>query len=600
VKIHEAVFRSLLFILLLLFITTPAVADNDSFSILDEALWKLSFTIFLENPSAHEKECELTIPVVPSEYPAQQVVSRKFPLKALRIEKDLDGNELGTWRITLKPEERGLLVFSYLLRTRHVRWNWPAHNTGKDSTAQAAEKSGNRPFLRPLTIAAQAITADEKNPYYRSMALYDFIISNYRFEAGGRQERDLELSEKPTIQCSGAALLFTELLKVSGISSRYVGGLYVSPGRELYNEFHAWTELSLPGCPWAVADPTLGRFDSGNRLRCFMERRTGYITLWRGDHEPFRILCTGEGQNKPGFSFFINATGIKETARQSSAEKPSDLGAYYRTLTPPRRRLWKSSDSIPAIEHYNSGKKFEAEKLFDKAAQQYFTALALAPGYLDPINGLLHLCDSSSERDVIYRVLKERSRTSQKDGLTWYALGELESRLHHFSAAAEAYENADINGFVCEDLYRAEMSLYGRSKELKPFERAFCSSLAVNSRSHEAYKKALLFFQDLELWERCIYWCARGKKEIPGSSLFPGVEGFARMQKGELEKARASIDDAIAIDPGMGWYYCIRGWIQLRQGDKAGAQQSIEKGISLGKGVQNPSFFRSLLKGPVQ
>ncbi|MHC9537996.1 MAG: transglutaminase domain-containing protein [Vulcanimicrobiota bacterium] len=599
----------LLLCLIILFQTVMAsFADDDSFSILDEALWKVSFTFYLENPSGSERDCELTLPVVPSDYPAQQVISREFPGKPLRLEKDLNGNEMGTWKIKLNAEERGLLVFSYIIRTSHIRWNvpdygkWNVPDNGikKVPAVRTAEKNSYSPRPRPLIIAVQTVTADEKNPFYKSLSLYDFIISHYRFESGERPPGEIVLSMKPTVQCSGAALLLAEMLKESGIPSRYVGGLYVSPGREIYNEFHAWTELRLPGCPWTDADTTLGRFDLGNRLRCFLERRTGYITLWKGYREPFSLLCKEDGPIKTGFSFSINVNRIKDTTCNRSAEKPADLDRYYRALTPPRRMLWKSSDSPQAIEHYNRGKKYEAEKASDKAREQYYKALILSPGYIDPVNGLLHLCESASERAVIYPVLKKKAQASKKDVLAWYALGEMESKLNHRSAAAEAYQNADLAGFTCEDLYLSKMRLYGGSKEVKPFERAFCVCLTVNGRSYDAYKKALLFFQDLELWERCIYWCRKGKKEIASSSLFPGVEGFALMQKGELDKARRSIDEAIAIDPGMGWYYCIRGWIQLRQGDRAGAQQSIEKGISLGKGVQNPAFFRSLLKGPVR
>jgi tetratricopeptide (TPR) repeat protein len=583
----------MLCLLLLCRIAAPASANGEPFSILDEALWKVSLSFYLENPSKEIRDCELTIPALQSEYPVQQVVSACFPMKPARTGKDRSGNQTGTWKASLKPEERALLVFSYVIKTRHVRWSArPDSSRGK-----APAESASAPGLRPVRIAAQAITEGEMNPYYRSVSLFDFIISNYRFEDGNAGKSDLELSMKPTVRCSGAALLYSELLKASGIASRYVGGLYVSPGRESYSEFHAWTELSLPGCPWASADPTLGRFDSGNRLRCLMERRTGYITLWKGDQEPFKLASTGGGKMKTGFSFLINVKRLRDDST-GKAEKPADLKRYYSGMTPQKRRPWKSSGSDRAVEHYNAGRRFERDRRYNRAAEEYFKALAIAPAYMDPVNGLLRLCGDQSERAVIRQALRDRGLKSQKDGLAWYALGEVEASLNHRTAAAEAYEKADRAGFLCEELYLSKMRLYERTKELEAFERAFCSLTALGVRSHEAYRKALLFFQDLELWDRCIYWCGKGTKELPESSLFPGIEGYALMQKGDLESAAQAIDKAISLDPGMGWYYCIRGWIQLRQGDRAAAERSIEKGIVLGKGVQNPSFFRSLLKSP--
>jgi len=587
--------RALLCLALLCRIAAPAFADGEPFSILDEALWKVSLSFYLENPSKEARDCELTIPIVQSEYPVQQVVSACFPMKPARTGRDRSGNQTGTWKASLKPEERALLVFSHVIKTRHVRWN-ARPDTSRE---KAPPESASAPGPRPVRIAARAITEGEMNPYYRSLSLFDFIISNYRFEDGNAGKCDLELSIKPTVRCSGAALLYSELLKASGIPSGYVGGLYVSPGRESYSEFHAWTELDLPGCPGASADPTLGRFDSGNRLRCLMERRTGYITLWKGDQEPFTLSSTGDGKMKTGFSFLITVKRLKDiTGRQ--AEKPADLKRYYRNMTPQKRRPWKSSGSDRAVEHYNAGRRFEKDKRYDKAAQEYLNAMAIALACMDPVNGLLRLCGNQSERAVIRQALTDRVQKSQNDGLAWYAIGELEASLGRRSAAAEAYEKADRAGFVCEELYLSKMRLYERTKELEAFERAFCSLTALDSRSHEAYRKALLFFQDLELWDRCIYWCRKGTKELPESSLFPGIEGFALMQKGDLEGAAQAIDKAISLDPGMGWYYCIRGWIQLRQGDRAAAERSIEKGITLGKGVQNPSFFRSLLKSPPQ
>jgi tetratricopeptide (TPR) repeat protein len=140
------------------------------------------------------------------------------------------------------------------------------------------------------------------------------------------------------------------------------------------------------------------------------------------------------------------------------------------------------------------------------------------------------------------------------------------------------------------------MRLFALTKETDKFDESLRACVSLDNRNLDVYSEALLFFQNLRDWDMCLYWSWRGRMRLPESSLFPAMEGFAYLQKGELRKARASAEEAVRRDPTMGWYHCILGWILVEQGDLDGAKRAIEKGIALRTGVSNPGFFRSLLK----
>jgi hypothetical protein len=567
------------------------------YHILDETLWRLSYLLYIENPASHPGKVELRVTFVPSENPSQEILCREFPSPPVGVEKDGDGNEIGIWKMDMLPAERRLMTFSCKVRTRHIRWDGPtARPPGEPSetrreSAGGVSGEGNSP--QTLRDTAQRIAGGEKYPYYRSLVLYDYLLSHYQFDAHEKKYGAAEALEKKIIQCADAALLYKELTRASGIPSRFVGGLYITPGKSDYNELHAWTEVLLPGFSWATVDPTLGRFNSSQRLRCFLERRANYIALWKGDHEPIEIR---HGRNekkslKGGVTFTLRVEELGGT--HAYAMKPE---ATMRALKVSPGKSWKSAYDLAAYQHYSRGKSLEAEKAPQSAAAEYFAAMKLSPDYLEPVKALLRMDDSGQQREAIREGFEKKVLLCPGDPLAWYGRGELERRLDHYSASSDAFCRAEKNGFRSTDLYLSRISLYSRTKEIRPLENTLKSCLSLDSRNLEAYKKALLFFQDLELWDDCIYWASQGREKIPDSSIFPGIEGFALMGKGDLKKAQSSIEKAIAQEPSMGWYHCIYGWILLKQGDRARAKKEIEQGIALGRGVENPAFYRNLLK----
>jgi tetratricopeptide (TPR) repeat protein len=592
--------RILTFITVLMLFAAPPLAAKP-FHILGERLWNLSYTAYIENTAQQSENVEIMVTLPPSESPSQEVLSKKFPSPPIDIEKDGDGNEFATWAVSLKPGEKMLLGFSCKIRTRHVRWDGPLNELPESRRHRMVDLPpagvANSPPPQAIIEAAKQIAGDERYPYYRALSLYDYLLSHYQFNPHEKKYGALEALGKKIIQCADAALLYAELTRASGIPSRFVGGIYVTPGKCDYNELHAWTEIMLPGCAWATVDPTLGRFNESQRLKCFMERRANYICLWKGILNPVRITGTQKGEkvSKTGATLTLRAEELRDTGSHHVKE-PANDEIFDRMAPRPEGSPWLPSFTLAAYEHYAEGRRLEEEEKPERAMAEYCTAMNISPDFQAPLKGLLHLYSTGQKMEDIHEELKKKSQICSKDPLVWYGLGELERRAGNYGASAYAYDRAEKNGFANKELYFSKMCLYGRTKELRLFDGAFRSCIALNCRNLEAYRSALLFYQDLELWDRCLYVSARGEEKIPGASIFAGMEGFAYMSKGDLKKARHFIEKALVKDPSIGWYHCIYGWILLKEGDRRRAAREIEEGIARGKGVENPAFFRNLLK----
>lgn len=583
-------------LIITLLLTLPVQADPGSIEVLREVVWKLRLSVLIQNPSSRQSEVDFSYPLVVDDSPAQQVVSKDFSPMPMKVARDTFGNTVGIWKVRISAGQIKTLNFSYTIRTRHVRWQGPVEPGYQKLPAQGSESLGDQPMIQSsnplIRKTAMRLCTGETYPYYRALILYDYLISHYSFDSRKNMVSAAEAIGEKTLQCGDATLLYVALLRTSGIPSRFVGGFFITPGKEAYKEFHAWAEILLPGHSWASVDPTLGRLDGGHRLRCFLERRDQYIALWRGDPEIFKIHDPSSGKERARVSFRINISEVshKEVMRpETGAHDSSSASLTIKTK-------WESRSSPASRMHYGRGKEYEAGDSPDQALSQYFKSLQISPAYLEPVLALLRLHESGTGKKEIYREFCRRVEKNPHDALALYARGDLERQLHTYSASSSDFDRAERYGFRSPALFLSRMRLYARTKEITRFDGAFATSHSLSGSALEAYRMALLFYQDLEMWDRCMTVASQGRHLIPSSSIFPAMEGYACLKKGSLARALISIDEAIAEDPGVGWYHCIRGWILLRRGEKSAARQAIEKGITLGSGVDNPGFFRHLLE----
>jgi tetratricopeptide (TPR) repeat protein len=325
-----------------------------------------------------------------------------------------------------------------------------------------------------------------------------------------------------------------------------------------------------------------------------MERRTNYISFWKGMQEPYLVIDPHKGRGGTiNVSSFIHVKKLPACRVSCKAmEKP----ALFRAFSPDPP--WKSRSTSSAETHFNRGKKMEEDLRGEDAIHEYCTALSLSPEYLQPAKALIRLYNEGTGKNAIYHFFDERACSLPCEPLFWYARGELQRERGNYSLADDALRKAESTGFITTELYLARMKLYARTKEIDSFETSLHACLALDRKCYEAYRCAMLFYQDLEKWDRCISVASSGRKYFPASAIFPAMEGFAQLNRGNKTKALALVEEAIRKDPSMGWYHCIRGWVLLKMGDRTAAQQEIENGIELKSGVENPGFFKNLLTSP--
>jgi len=579
----------------------PVQAASTCARVLEKMSWRLDYTITVKNHSSEEGIVTLAVPLLPDERPLQVIRERVIPPGPWSFHMDENNNHCGTWRLKLSACESKPVTFSYLVSTAHVRWEAvPGIYVGSGKRLTPVVPAGARPLQDHEAIqlkkAAHAVTLHETCPYYRILVLYDYLLSAFSFNPGEDRHGPLKSLEKKRLQCSDAALLFCHLVSASGIPSAYAGGLFLEAGNSSFDQFHAWSEVTLPGGVKATIDPTLGRFDAGHRLKCFMERRARYITFWHGEQEPFTVIPSRKDM-AVGASFQVAVIPLREKEIESSTGK-SPPGTQ--ALKPAKGSLkkWKSTYSPAALTLFRDGRKYQDGKKPDMAVRSYLKALADSPGYREPAEALISIYRLGLSRDMIYDSLKDEVRRRPSGSPARYALGCLELERRHYSLSAEALGRAERDGFTCEELFLAEMRLSALTKETRRFEQALANALSLNRMNMEAYRRGLLFYQDMGMWEQCLALAAEGRVFLPGSAVFPAMQGFALLNRGRFREALPLVDEAISLDPSMGWYHCVRGWILIRLGNMKSAEKEIEKGIQLKKGVTNPDFYRNLLKNP--
>ena len=592
----------LILVICILFPGAPCPCEASAYTILDDRLWKLRYVIYIENPSTCAGDAVISFPLVPSDMPSQEVLARDFPALPLQKETDDYGNTRGIWKVKILPRQMRVISCSYTIKTSHVRWDGPVLPSSLPASGDSERYLREEPLIectqQSVREAAMRLCGEERYPYYRALRMYDYLLSHYLFDPHEAIYGAQKALGKRIIQCSDAAVLYIALLRASGIPSRFTGGIFVTPDTTVYKEFHSWAEVLLPGHTWAMVDPTLGRFDSTHRLQCFMERRSDYITLWRGTPNPFRIECSEKEGAKLRTSFYVSVTRLSERKKTASLSGSDEIQTGYESFPRKPKNRWKSTYTRSAAALYARGAACEKESRDAEAAAEYFAALQASPAYWAPVKALLRMYREGRCRDLVMKGFRKIVERSPEEPLFLYARGELERLCQNYSASRDCLNSAGKLGFHSSELYFSEMLLFASTKERRPFEEALVSYMSCGSPTIEAYRKAIFFYEDLEMWDYCLYWASKGGKAIPASGFFPAMKGYACLQSGKLAKARTYIREAIGKDPSMGWYYCILGWTLLKEGDRAGARQAIEKGLSLGKGVDNPNFYRDLLKTP--
>jgi PKD repeat protein len=117
-----------------------------------------------------------------------------------------------------------------------------------------------------IVSAAKKATGSETDPVLKAKKIYNYITSKLAYDYSRAADRDYEYMNASEILkigkgvCADYAILYTALLRASGIPARVAAGipsmLILDEKDKTIDIGHAWTEVKLPGYGWIPVDIT--------------------------------------------------------------------------------------------------------------------------------------------------------------------------------------------------------------------------------------------------------------------------------------------------------------------------------------------------------
>jgi transglutaminase-like putative cysteine protease len=149
-------------------------------------------------------------------------------------------------------------VQAYLPGGRPTGFQPPTYDPGR----YLALPKNLPPRIAELT---KSITKDAASPYEEALAIEAYLRTfPYALDVPatppGRDFADYYLFDLQRVYCAYSATAMAVMLRTVGISSRWVQGFVVEPGKREtevpFGNAHAWVEAYFPGYGWATFDPT--------------------------------------------------------------------------------------------------------------------------------------------------------------------------------------------------------------------------------------------------------------------------------------------------------------------------------------------------------
>ena len=144
-----------------------------------------------------------------------------------------------------------------------------AENTRDDQWEQIRDTYLTLPghLEEPLWLLSEDITAMQKSPYEKAMALQNYLSRNFRYRLDvSPQSPNVDfvtsfLFETKEGYCTYFASAMTVLSRMAGLPARYVEGFLANPDETgnasvTGDDAHAWTEIYFKGFGWLTFDAT--------------------------------------------------------------------------------------------------------------------------------------------------------------------------------------------------------------------------------------------------------------------------------------------------------------------------------------------------------
>jgi len=187
-------------------------------------------------------------------------------------------------------------------------------------------------YSTEIRHAAESLTANETDQVKKAEIIYNFVTGTLSYDYDRAENEDYqffyasEILKRKTGVCSDYAILFTALLRASGIPSRLVAGIPVYTAlyerEKEINMGHAWVEIKFPGYGWIPVDITPeAKFMHPNYyLNIAMEKGSGYLyenkTMDPGSYYYDGFLFSWDGDKMPlteqQFNFRVRELDVED------------------------------------------------------------------------------------------------------------------------------------------------------------------------------------------------------------------------------------------------------------------------------------------------
>jgi len=110
--------------------------------------------------------------------------------------------------------------------------------------------------------AVKTAVGEEKNPFWISRRIFNYIISKMYYEMTGGWNTAPTVLARGNGSCSEYTFVFISMCRAAGVPARYVGSVAErGEAASMDDVFHRWVEVYLPNYGWIPVDPSGGDSD---------------------------------------------------------------------------------------------------------------------------------------------------------------------------------------------------------------------------------------------------------------------------------------------------------------------------------------------------
>lgn len=614
--------KNIIISLFLLIIFFAALQADASYQIRGNTKYLLEIEVFLENSSNEDVECYLMYPAVQSFPPFQTVDFISCNRKPEKVESDEWGNKIESFTVKIPPKKTDKLKYVYNVSVNSLYFDI-MQPTALDNKEEFKKYISPQQYIEAdnpeIIKTAKEIASSENNNLYKTIKIYDYLRGLKFINKKPTGALDALLSK--TVQCCDANLLMMALFRSLEVPCEYVGGIYVLPGRETFEETHAWTLVYLgEENGWIPIDPTAGRTNEYFRLRSFSELSSSYITTWRGRRDPFYyVVNKGDpfyikvnyraNIKKLNEYFYTNQNNLSEFNNFNN--KASDILTLAKISNYERQKKLNGFTLFDIDNMWNVRKETAVsiknmEKIYKEAVILKNKNIALAFDKFMLSRFAFYFCMESH-----YGYIESAMKMGLKDKvfneylfLSWlfpqdpyfkYFLGLNYLHQNCYTDALANFNSCSMMGLDNAYLYNSYGVLCFLTKQMPLGEKYFLLAISKDPDFIGSYLNLLYLYQVTTEREKLLYLCKRAVIKFPNENFFYTEYGYQSLQAGSANNALSYLQKAVKIDPELGWAHALLGWAYSELNMPSEARTELRLALKLKSGIEDPFFYENLL-----